>query len=285
MKTTTIITALVLVMLGLTACTNDGSEPIPPDPVIPFDFSAPILPVKGFEMWPTPTIDDSELQGEYYIYLYWREHKDEAQTGDELMAMCNIPEDILKNMSTPNLVRTCFNHPYHNLWSSRDNAYEGILAVMTRFNGYEELMKRRSGADAAINFFTQIGYYWGQTSVSETDMISWTLVLCTAADYMAFNNEQIVRLAKEVLNKKKYAQQSSFPDLSLSHNFYCLLGAFIAYHYDEMLPEEQRILLANFIKFRCVHFYGDNEDLGRSYTIINASLARLTESENESNQQ
>lgn len=282
MKTTTIITALVLAMLGLTACTTEESEPFPLDTVFPYDFRAPILPVVGFNMWPSPTIDDSELKGEYYIYLYWREHKDETENEEELMAMCNVPEDVLKNMSTPNLVRTCFKHPYNGLWKSHDNAYEGILSVITRFNGYEELMKRRSGTEAALYYFTQLGYYWGQTIVSETEMISWTLVLCTAADYMAFNNEQIPRLAKEVLSKKKSAQQMG---LSLSLNFYCLLGAFISYHYDEMLPEEQRILLANFIKFRCVHFYADDENLDRSYTIINASLDRLAESENESDQQ
>ncbi len=279
MKTTTIIISLVLAMLGLTACTTEESELFPIDTVIPYDYKAPILPVVGFNMWPTPTIDDSELQGEYYIYLYWREHKDEAENEEELMAMCNVPEDILKNMSTPNLVRTCFKHPYNGLWKSHDNAYEGILSVITRFNGYEELMKRRSGTEAALSYFTQLGYYWGQTIVSETEMISWTLVLCTAADCMSFNNEQIPRLAKEVLSKKKSAQQK---DLWLSHNFYCLLGAFISYHYDEMLPEEQRILLANFIKFRCVHFYDGDENLGRSYNIINASLDRLAESENES---
>lgn len=290
METITRITALVLALLSLMACSTDEPEPDPdgregPDPVVPYDFSAPIFPVEGFEMWPTPTIDDSNLQGEYYIYLYWQEHKGEAGNFEELLAMCNVPDDLLKNMSTPNLARTCFKHPYNGLWMASDNVYNGILSVITRFNGYEELMKRRSGVEASINFFSQLGYAWGQTTVSETDMISWSLVLCSAADYMAFNNEQTARLAKDVLSKKKYAQYSQLMDLSHSYRAYCLLGAFIAYHYDETLPEEQRILLANFIKFRCMNFYGNDDDLDRSHSIIDASLNRLAESSDESDQQ
>lgn len=284
MKTTTITIALVLALLSLMACSIDEPEPDPdgPDPVVPYDFSAPVLPVEGFEMWPTPSIDDSNLQGEYYIYLYWREHKDETGNVDELMAMCNVPDDLLKNMSTSNLARTCFKHPYNGQWMASNNVYEGMLSVMTRFNGYEELMKRSSGVEASINLFSQLGYAWGQTTVSETEMISWSLVLCSAADYMAFNNEQTARLAKDVLSKKKYAQLSQLMDLSHSYRGYCLLGAFIAYHYDETLPEEQRILLANFIKFRCMNFYGNDDDLERSYTIIDTSLQRLAESSDES---
>ena len=278
MKKTTIITALVLVMLGLTACTNDGSEPIPPDPVIPFDFSAPILPVEDFEMWLTPTIDDSELQGEGYIYLYWREHKDEAKSGDELMAMCNVPTDLLQNMSTPNLAWTCFNHPYNTSWMAFNNYYEGILSVMTRFNGYEELMKRKGGAQAALDLFVQLGYNEeGKTSVSEPSMIAWTLVLCTASDYRAFDQEQVSRLAKEVLYKDFIANVTSSANLYLSHKCYCLLGAFMAYHYDEALPQEQRILLASFVRNLKMTYYTSEVDLGRSYAIIKESLNRLAE--------
>ena len=110
METITKITAFVLALLSLMACSTDEPEPDPdgpdgPVPVVPYDFSAPIFPMEGFElgfeMWPTPTIDDSNLQGEYYIYLYWREHKGEAGNLEELLAMCNVPDDLLKTCQRP----------------------------------------------------------------------------------------------------------------------------------------------------------------------------------------
>jgi hypothetical protein len=264
----------MMAMMALTACTTD--EPAMDTNFFQVNPNAPVLPVGDFQMWPTPTIDDSDLQGEGYIFDYWREHKDEAQTGDELFAMCNIPGDILKNMSTPNLAWTCFNHPYNTDWAAFNNYYEGILSVMTRFNGYGELMKRKSGAEAVIDLFVQLGYNEeGKTSVNEPSMIAWTLVLCTASDYRAFNQEQVSRLAKEVLYKDFIANVTSSANLYLSHKSYCLLGAFMAYHYDETLPEEQRILLASFIRNLSMTYYTSEVDLGRSYTIIKESLNRL----------
>lgn len=268
----------MIALIAMTACTTD--EPIMNTHVIQVDPNTPVLPVEDFQMWPTPTIDDSDLQGEYYAYVYWHEHKAEAQTGDERIAMCNVPDDILNNMSTPNLARTCFKHPYNNIWQTYNNAYEGILSIMTRFNGYAELMKRRSGAEAALNLFTQIGYYQGSTMVSETNMISWTLVMCTAADYSAFNQEQVSRLAQDVRNKDRIALQTSSPNLYLSHYFYTLLGAFIVYHYDNTIPDEQRVLIANFIRYYSVINQPSNDDLSRSYSIIYSGLERLSSSVN-----
>ena len=277
MKTKMLFLAMIA-LIAMTACTTD--EPIMNTHVNQEDPNTPVLPVEDFQMWPTPTIDDSDLQGEYYAYVYWHEHKAEAQTGDELIAMCNVPDDILNNMSTPNLARTCFKHPYNNIWQTYNNAYEGILSIMTRFNGYAELMKRRSGAEAALNLFTQIGYYQGSTMVSETNMISWTLVMCTAADYSAFNQEQVSRLAQDVRNKDRIALQTSSPNLYLSHYFYTLLGAFIVYHYDNTIPDEQRVLIANFIRYYSVINQPSNDDLSRSYSIIYSGLERLSSSVN-----
>ena len=275
---TKMLLLVMMALMAMTACTKD--EPDMATHVIQVDPNTPVLPVEDFQMWPTPTIDDSDLQGEYYAYVYWHEHKAEAQTGDELIAMCNVPDEILKNMSTPNLVRTCFKHPYNNIWQTYNNAYEGILSIMTRFNGYAELMKRHSGVEAALDLFTQIGYYQGTTMVSETDMISWTLVMCTAADYSAFNQEQVSRLAQDVSNKNRIALQTSSPNLYLSHYFYTLLGAFIVFHYDDTLPDEQRVLIANFIRYYSAIYQPNNDDLSRSYSIIYSGLDRLAASVN-----
>ncbi len=277
MKTKMLFMAMMALM-ALTACTT--GEPDMEPPIIQMDPSVPVLPVGDFRMWPTPTIDDSNLQGEYYAYVYWHEHKGEAQTGDELIAMCNVPDNILRNMSTPNLVRTCFKHPYLNTWKAYNNAYDGILSIMTRFNGYAELMKRRSGVEEALIFYSQLGYHLGTTMVSETDMISWTLVICTAADYSAFNQEQVSRLAQDVREKDRIALMTSSPNLYQSHYFYILLGAFIVYHYDDTLPDEQRVLLANYIRYCCVLNQPTNDDLSRSYSIIYSGLDRLAASAN-----
>ena len=127
-----------------------------------------------------------------------------------------------------------------------------------------------------IDLFVDLGYNEeGKINVNEPSMIAWTLVLCTANDYRAFNQEQVSRLAKEVLYKDFIALATSSANLYLSHKSYCLLGAFMAYHYDEALPVEQRILLASFIGNLSMTYYTSEVDLVRSYIIIKESLNRL----------
>ena len=273
MKTKMIIMAMMVVM-SLTACTTDE-----PTPIIQDDPSSPVVPVEDFQMWPMPTIDDSNLTGEGYNYDYWQEHKAEAQTGDELFAMCNIPEDLLKNMSTPNLTWTCFNHPYQVNWLAYNRLYDGILSVMTRFNGYEELMKRKGGAQSVIDLYCRLGCKRleierpGITLVEEFELASWVLVMCTAADYRAFSQSQVSQLATEMLNKRWLHAPSSYSRIMLDMTSY-LLGGFLAYHYDTSIPEEQQVLLVNFIRYSTQQV-GTSEDLSRSHSIIYESLQRL----------
>ena len=274
-KATKLMT-LMLAMLAITGCGDNNDEPTP---ITKVDTKVPVLPVEDFQMWPTPTIDDSNLQGECYTFDYWQQHKGEAQTGEELIAMCNIPDDLLKNMSTANLAWTCFNHPYNTSWPAYNNLYEGMIGLMKCFNGYNELMSRATGREAAINLFAQLGYKEeGKTTVSENSMIAWTLILCSAADYRAFNPEQVARLAQDLLYKDFIAEVTSSANLYLSHKAYWLLGAFLAFHYDESLPEEERIMLANYVKVVRMTYYTNEADFVRSSPIIRESLERLADS-------
>lgn len=279
MNTTKKLMTLLLAMLALIGCSDDKESKDEPTPTIEVDPKMPVLPVEDFQMWPTPTIDDSNLQGEGYLFGYWQQHKDEAQTGEELVAMCNVPDDLLKNMSTANLAWTCFNHPYNTSWPAYNNPYEGMIGLIRRFNGYNELMRRATGRDAAINLYAQLGYREeGKTTVSEYSMIAWTLVLCSAADYRAFNQEQVAQLAQDLLYKDFIANATSSSNLYLSHKAYWLLGAFLAFHYDEALSEEQRIMLANYVKVVRMTYYTNEADFVRSSPIIRESLERLADS-------
>ena len=102
----------IMVILCLTACSKDETGVYDPSgfdnnqdlPMFEYDRT------KDFAFWPTPTIDDSQLTGGGYDFAYWWQHKAEAGSIEQLMAMCNIPKDVLKAMSTPNLAITCSNY-------------------------------------------------------------------------------------------------------------------------------------------------------------------------------
>ena len=255
----------MMVTLGLTACSKGDDEMLPNDidnnqelPLFDYDRT------KDFAFWPTPTIDDSELQGPGYDFAYWQQHKTEAETVEAMMAMCNIPKDMLKNMSTRNLALTCFNYPYNPIFSAYNDQYKGFLGTISYFNGYAELMKRKGGLQATLHLYEEMAQYSSSFGYYQ----AWTFFVCSAVDHKALSNEQAADLARVV--------SSRFNDGTKDTNlaFTYLLGGFIAYHYDTTLPDEQLYLLKAYLQFYC-KLPGASKPDDRISTIIEASLERF----------
>jgi hypothetical protein len=255
----------MMVTLGLTACSNGDDEMLPTDidnnqelPLFDYDQT------NDFAFWPTPTIDDSELQWPGYDFAYWQQHKTEAESIEEMMAMCNIPKDMLKVMSTRNLALTCFNYPYNPKFSAYNDQYKGFQGTISHFNGYAELMKRKSGLQATLDLYAELGQYSSSFGYYQ----AWTFFVCSAVDHKVLSDEQVARLARVV--------SSRFNDGTKDSNlaFTYLLGGFIAYHYDTTLPDEQLYLLKVYLQFYCKLPGVSNPD-DRISSIIETSLERF----------
>ena len=265
MKTRMLFLAMMALM-ALTACTKDESEALLPTdydnnqdlPMFEYDKN------KDFAFWPTPTIEDSELTGGGYDFAYWKQHKAEAENVEEMMAMCNIPKDLLDAMSTRNLAITCFNYPYNPLFSAYNNQYKGFLGTIEYFNGYAVLMKRYGGLQATLDLYAELEQYGKTFGYFQ----AWTFFVCSAVDHKVLSNEQVARLA-QVVTSRFY---DGTKDTNLAFTY--LLGAFIAYHYDTTLPDEQLYLLKVYIHSSC-QLTPVDKPVDRISTIIESSLNRL----------
>jgi hypothetical protein len=266
MKTKMLLLAMMALM-AMAACTTDE----PDQSFMTFD-SNQNLPLfnydmtKDFALWPTPSIDDSGLQGGGYDFVYWWQHKAEAESVEAMMAMCNIPKDLLEAMSTRNLAITCSNYPYNATFMAYNDAYKGFLGTIAHFNGYAELMKRTGGLQATLDLYAELDGHAQDISFSRFQ--PWTYFVCSAVDHKVLSNEQIARLAPVVT--KRFSDGTEGTNLTFTY----LLGAFIAYHYDTTLPDEQLYLLKAYLQFYCMH-PGVSEPDDRISTIIEASLKRL----------
>ena len=235
----------------------------------------------GLTMWPSTVVDDSGLTGEAGDYSYWQEHKNEAQTTEELMAMCDIPSDKLHAMSTANLARTCYNHPYAFVYTAQNVIYQGFF-FMTQANSYRELMQRKTGALELLNLYCEQEY-----TTTGFGLNALSLFLMTAVDYNALNQEQLARLSAETFNKidniiavdggvhggpHYYLDRLQFP---------YLIGAFIAYHYDASLSDDDVNLLKAFITVTGLPGFSVKgviitaEDVSQATLIISQSLERM----------
>ncbi len=254
----------MMVTMVLTACTSDEPGPNPNyenNQDLPmFDYDS----TNDFVFWPTPSIDDSGLQGEGYDFAYWQQHKTEAQTVAEMMAMCNIPKDLLSAMSTRNLAVTCFHYPYNPTFAAYNDQYKGFLETIAHFNGYATLMKRNGGLQATLDLYAEL-----EQDISSFGYFqAWAFFVCSAVDHKVLSNEQIARLAQVVTARFTDGTESS--NLALTY----LLGGFIAYHYDTTLPDEQLYLLKSYLQFYC-RIPSSDKPIDRISSIIESSLNRL----------
>ena len=65
-----------------------------------------------------------------------------------MVAICQIPEDLLSGMSTDALTKTCLRFPLAYNFMTYDNFERGIENVISDFNGLRELLKRK---DAGVS--------------------------------------------------------------------------------------------------------------------------------------
>ncbi|MFZ3101985.1 MAG: hypothetical protein WA113_07270 [Desulfitobacteriaceae bacterium] len=60
----------------------------------------------------------------------------------EMLDVVQIPENILKKMTTAELVETVLNYPLYGDMYSYDTFQQGIESIIIQFNGLSELLKR-----------------------------------------------------------------------------------------------------------------------------------------------
>ncbi len=65
----------------------------------------------------------------------------------------NIPDSILNNMTTENLVKTCLAYPWWMLITSRDDNQAGYDFLKKNFNGFQELETRKDAGFELVKIY------------------------------------------------------------------------------------------------------------------------------------
>ncbi len=64
-------------------------------------------------------------------------------TSQAMIDVCQIPEDILQNMNTVDLIQTCLNYPLKGNVYAYANVKDGLEHISLQFNGFKELLLRK----------------------------------------------------------------------------------------------------------------------------------------------
>lgn len=116
---TAILTCLVIGLVALAACSRGGADSTATDV---YDF--PMKP--GTPAW------------------------EALNSHDEMLKVCQIPEETLRRMSTEGLVETVLNYPLYGDMLAYFDLQEGFDSVARSFSGLSELLKRKDAGSVLL---------------------------------------------------------------------------------------------------------------------------------------
>lgn len=166
---------------------------------------------------------------------------------EEMIDACQIPEDILRHISTENLIVSCMNYPLFFTYSAYNNELDGIKIIIENFNGLIELQKRNLAAEKLIDFYSIMDIETSDLKYNTLHLGYIELLLTSGIIQDIFNAKNIEKL-EEAASLKLYKKLSR-PDVYsiFSVNKSLLLGASIALQKGASITEKGKELLENFI--------------------------------------
>jgi hypothetical protein len=81
----------------------------------------------------------------------------EIQSIPERLSKLQIPDELLKTISTRDLLETCLRFPYLSDFLFSDDYQKGIHSLFKKFNGFNELLKRSDLTDNLIAKYKKTG--------------------------------------------------------------------------------------------------------------------------------
>jgi hypothetical protein len=77
------------------------------------------------------------------------------KSGQEMIEACQIPENVLENLSTSDLAYLCLNYPLLGDMLFFDNYQEGFEKMSASFNGFPELFKREDAGTELLKLYQE----------------------------------------------------------------------------------------------------------------------------------
>jgi hypothetical protein len=154
------------------------------------------------------------------------------QNQDEMIEVCQIPETILKNLSTEALAKTCLNYPLYPQITAYNNVQSGFDKFANNFNGFAELINRSDAGLVLLQKYRSMdpsSYPREWSSVKKGQFIYEYLFIemLLAQDKIIakLSSDRKIELAKECLKKYegKVIEKDLFGLVGLSHTSYVML--------------------------------------------------------------
>lgn len=204
------------------------------------------------------------------------------QSLEEMQAACQIPEKLLKEMTTEEIVRACMTYPLALNYLAYNNEMDGIKIVMDGFNGFSELRKRADAADKLVAYYEnmdvdaiaeRVNAKTSRTEAIKEGMSTLhigyaELILSSGFLPSLYKTENLSRIEKARYDKfeAKLRHTEIFGMETVSKSL--LLGAQLKLNSKVSLTPEEKTELQKFVKA------GGQSDTPESYTEVSKIVNR-----------
>ena len=117
----------------------------------------------------------------------------EPQLWDDILTFLQVPEDILKEMSTDGVVETCLTYPILTIGmlASNQSMYVGFQNTLRNFNGFAELFRRDDAGQKLLALYQGIDQ---EKAVHSSDSYSFRMRFI---EYLLAQDEILTKLSVE----------------------------------------------------------------------------------------
>jgi hypothetical protein len=170
-------------------------------------------------------------------------------SGQERLAACQIPQEILETLNSKDLARICIEYPRFLDYISFNDERAGIRVVINNFNGLTELSNRNDGAKELLELYKNYPILnhvpEDRTSRDFYSLFRLPFLELILADELflgKLNNEDMIELEKLVVDK--YERKLQHIDVYGLHNIKktFLIGARVVDKQNKFTAEQQEVV-------------------------------------------
>lgn len=155
------------------------------------------------------------------------------ETEEDRYAAMQIPEEILKSMSTHDLIITCLNFPAMGHYGAFNSLQQGMDVLIRNFNGLQELMKREDAPTELISLYKKMDAKTMKLQEEGVDQSYWNIRRCffemllaqepilekmNEANRLVLMKEAQKRIYQKIEDEKEYSSASYQPTLIIMSN-------------------------------------------------------------------
>ena len=166
-------------------------------------------------------------------------------THSEMVQACQIPNDVLKRISTQDLLKLCLNYPLQFDFYAYNTVDEGLRAVLSQFNGLQEFISRPDCFEVLVNNYSADIQFKAERKdlgerIFKNTLLEAILFRKLADGGVCKNSEALKPLQQKIIDTStaKIANKGVYSEMSIDVSTK-LVKRFIEHTQEELLQNER----------------------------------------------